>query len=253
LIETITTTAGPLGWYWVLLPVSPEKTYRGIAIDHALGRRERDEEVLVAARGWLDELASKYGDPQLLRADLEQIQYAFLLAQKVNAPVPDGIRMALPSMMEHAMMNGWSVEERTALLRRATILGEEVQPEFARSVMDDLTVTPAPTVRDLERLVVLQDAVPSPEVSARVAESAAELAIAPNLFAGLSHVEDVAQLDSTVIALYGLGRLATDGPPALPTFVDDGSIFGFSWTEDGLVPYTNVRSAFWGFVLGGDI
>lgn len=256
LVEMISTAAGPAGWFEVLRPVSPNSTYQGIALDHALGRTERDGFVGRIAERWLEQLHLLLATPAQLREQLPDGENVLLLAREMDLPIQDSLSAELASTMAQAVAEGWTVGERIYLLRYATILEMDIPDALGNSIQPELLTTPNPTIRDLRNVVFLLDARPTAESRALVTDAAEALALGPNLYAGLSDVVDVPRvprLDATMTAMYGLGRLEQDGSVALEPFLDSQAIWALPPTGTQAAPFNNVETFFNGFVLGGQI
>jgi len=157
LIEMITTTAGPTGWFEVLQTVSPESTYRGVLLDHALGRISRDDGVTRIAKSWLEEFTDLHGRPDALRGELADQQYVLLLAREMGVSISDTVSHEVTALTAQAERDAWSVDERIYLLRYAAILDIGVPDSFLRSVQGELFGAPSPTIREVRFLVYLQD------------------------------------------------------------------------------------------------
>lgn len=244
LVDSITRTVNPRGWFRVIEPVSAGTAYRGIALDHSIGRTDRDREVRKLAEDLLARSTDQLADADALRSRLGEQIDVLLLAREMGVPIPGRVTESLQELMVDPAVDGWHIEERVDVLWAATIAGAAIPDPFFASLRAELGVAPIDTSSNLTRLVNLQDARPSDDTAALVATAAEQFAIAPNVFAGVPEPTGWAQLDTTAIALYGQGRLEEDGRKALPPFTDEDGIWRLPPREVREYSSTRIWSTF---------
>lgn len=253
LVDSITRTVNPRGWFRVIESVSAGTAYRGIALDHSIGRTDRDPAVRKLAEDLLARSTERLADADALRPRLDDQIDVLLLAREMDVPISGRVTKSLHALMVDPVVQGWDIGERVDLLRAATIAGAAIPDPFFASLRAELGDAPIDTSSTLSQLVVLQDARPSADTASLVAAAAEKFAIAPNVFAGVTEPTGWVDLEMTAIALYGLGRLEEDGQKALPPFTDEDGIWRLLPREVRDYSSTRVWSTFWGYVLAGRI
>jgi hypothetical protein len=213
LIDTVRRTALRVGWLSRPTRVTPQFTFYGTVVDHALGHRGHDDPIRHSVESWLHVPASAE------IGDVTDLYYSVALARELQLDVPSSIRDWVAQVVDNP--SAFSVKPAVLawVARLAYLLGLSVNAQISDNSSSDMQ----PTMRDVFSTWTWSKVLQSDSLAAKARKATGSLAMTDGTFRYAASVGS-SDLRSTV-----MGCLITSTPCAsrVRAFARDGLAWMF--------------------------